>query len=83
MQARPEVFLRAMTPGRAASVVAVECLLTWYGLADLGAREGIPFVLGHALSMTAIHGGKAKNDKIDAHTMAVRLRGGMRPPAYV
>jgi hypothetical protein len=26
-------------------------------------------VLGHALSMQAIHGGKAKNDKIDAHTL--------------
>ena len=26
----------------------------------------IPFVLGHALYMKAIHGGKAKNDKIDA-----------------
>ena len=28
-------------------------------------REGIAFVLGHALYMKAIHGGKAKNDKID------------------
>ena len=64
-------------------VVAVECIFTWYWLADLCAQEGIPFVLGHALSMKAIHGGKAKNDKIDAHKIAVLLRGGMLPQAYV
>jgi hypothetical protein len=33
--------------------------------------------------MKAIPGGKAKNDKIDAHKMAVLLRGGMVPQAYV
>jgi hypothetical protein len=29
--------------------------------------------------MKAIHGGKAKNDRIDAHKVAVILRGGMLP----
>jgi len=33
--------------------------------------------------MKAIHGGKAKNDKIDAHKIAALLRGGMIPEAYV
>ena len=33
--------------------------------------------------MKAIHGGKAKNDKIDAHKIAVLLRGGMLPQADV
>jgi transposase len=33
--------------------------------------------------MKAIHGGKAKNEKIDAHQIAVLLRGGMLPQAYV
>ena len=33
--------------------------------------------------MKAIHGGKAKNDKIDSQTIAVLLRGGMLPQAYV
>src|SRR5262249_10244289 len=56
---------------------------TWYWLADLCAKEGIAFVLGHALYMKAIHGGKAKNDKVDAHKIAVLLRGGMFPQAYV
>jgi transposase len=33
--------------------------------------------------MGAIHGGKAKNDKIDAHKIAGLLRGGMLAQAYV
>src|SRR5918992_3929203 len=83
LPAGPEPFLKAIAPYRADLVVCVECLFTWYWLADLCAREGIPFVLGHALYMKAIHGGKAKNDKIDAHKIAVLLRGGMLPQAYV
>jgi transposase len=58
-------------------------MFTWYWLADLCQQEGIAFVLGHALSMKAIHGGKAKNDKIDAYKIAVLLRGGRFPLAYV
>ena len=34
-------------------------------------------------SYEAIHGGKAKYDKIDAHKIAGLLRGGMLPQAYV
>jgi hypothetical protein len=83
MKASPETFLQAIAPDREALVVAVECLFTWYGRADLCAQEGIPCVLGHALSMKASHGGKAKNDKSDAHKMAVLLRGGLLPQAYV
>jgi transposase len=33
--------------------------------------------------MKAIHGGKATNDQIEAHKIAVWLRGGMLPQAYV
>src|SRR5262245_13038903 len=83
MKARPDTFLRTVAPYRDDLVVAVECVCTWYWLADLCAQEGIPFVLGHALSMQAIHGGKATNDTIDAHKIAVLLRGGMLPQAYV
>jgi transposase len=81
--AGPEPLLKAVAPYRTDLVVCVACIFTWYGLADLCAREGIPFVLGHALSMKAIHGGKAKNDKIDAQKIAVLLRGGMLPQASV
>jgi len=33
--------------------------------------------------MKAIHGGKAKNDRIDSKKIAVLLRSGMIPQAYV
>ena len=79
----PVVFLDTIAPYRDDLVVAVECIFTWYWLADLCARETIPFVLGHALYMKAIHGGKAKNDKIDTLKIATLLRGGMMPMAYV
>jgi len=51
-------------------------------LADLCRSEGIEFVLGHALYMKAVHGGKTKNDRIDAEKIAILLRGGMLPQAY-
>lgn len=76
-------FLQAIAPYREDVVVAVECIFTWYWLADLCHREGITFVLGHALYMKAIHGGKAKNDKIDADKIARLLRSNMLPQAYV
>jgi hypothetical protein len=78
-----EVFLRTIAPYREDIVVAVECMFAWYWIADLCQKEGIPFVLGHALYMKAIHGGKAKNDKIDSKKIAVLLRGGMIPMSYV
>jgi transposase len=83
MKTNPETFLKVIAPYRDGLVVAVECMFTWYWLADLCADEGIPFVLGHALYMKAIHGGTAKNDKIDSQKIAALLRGGMLPQAYV
>jgi transposase len=83
MPASPEAFLEAMRPYREDLVVGAECIFTWYWLADLCAEEGIPFVLGHALYMRAIHGTKTKNDRIDALKIATLLRGGMLPQAYV
>ena len=79
----PDDFLRAIQPYREDVVVAVECMFVWYWLADLCTREAIPFVLGHALYMKAIHGGKSKNDKIDSKKIAALLRGGTLPVAYV
>jgi transposase len=81
--ATPEHLLATIAAYREDVVVAVECIFTWYWVADLCAQEGVAFVLGHALYMKAIHGGKAKNDKIDAPKIAVLLRGGMLPMAYV
>jgi hypothetical protein len=53
MKTDPDAFLRAIAPYRPDIVVAVECMFTWYWLADLCAEEDIPFVLGHALYMKA------------------------------
>jgi len=81
MQATPEALRTAMAPSRDQIVMAAACLFPWYWLVDLWAAHGIPCVLGHALSMQAIHGGKATNDTIDAQTIAVLLRGGLLPQA--
>jgi hypothetical protein len=78
----PAAFLKVVHPYRDGDLaLAVECMFTWYWLADLCVTEGIAFVLGHALAMKATHGGKAKNDKIDSHKIAILLRGGMLPQA--
>jgi hypothetical protein len=79
--ASPGTFLKGIAPSREERVVAVACLFTWYGLAALCQRAESPFVLGHALSMQALHGGKAKNERIDAQKSAVLRRGGMLPQA--
>ena len=81
IEATPEALLSTIKKYRKDIVVAVECMFTWYWVADLCRKEKISFVLGHALYMKAIHGGKAKNDRIDAHKIAVLLRGGMLPMA--
>ena len=79
----PEAFLETIAPYRDDLVVAAECMFTWYWVADLCATEGLVFVLGHALAMKAIHGGKAKNDRIDSHKIVSLLRGGLLPQAHV
>ena len=83
LPASPDAFRHAINPFREGLVVGCECMFAWYWLADLCEDESIPFTLGHALYMKAIHGGKAKNDKIDAAKIAGMLRGGMFPMAYV
>jgi transposase len=80
----PDAFLSLTAPWRKRNmIVGCECMFAWYWLADLCQEQGMPFVLGHALYMKAIHGGKTKNDKIDSHKIAKLLRGGNFPLAYV
>jgi transposase len=83
LPAEPDVFLDALKPFRKNVVVGCECMFAWYWLADLCEDQRLPFVLGHALAMKHIHGGKAKSDKIDAAKLAGLLRGGLFPMAYV
>ena len=50
---------------------------------DLCRNEKIRFILGHALYMKAIHGGKKKDDKLDSEKIARLMRGGTFPLSYV
>ena len=83
LPARPDAFLDAIAPFKDGLVVGCECRFAWYWLADLCEDQHLPFVLGHALYLKAVHGGKTKNDKLDAAKLAALLRGGAFPQAYV
>jgi len=83
IKTKPELFLAELAPYRESLVVGVECMFCWYWLADLCEEEGISFVLGHALYMKAISGAKSKHDKRAAERIAMLLRSGMFPQAYV
>jgi transposase len=78
-----QLLLDTLAPFRTDVVVCVECLFAWYWVADLCHEHQIPFVLGHALYMKAIHGGKTKDDDLDADKIGRLLRGGNIPTAYV
>ena len=82
-KASPDALMKLIAPYREDLVIGVECMFSWYWVADLCREKNIAFILGHALYMRAIHGGKAKNDKIDSHKIAALMRGGMFPEAYV
>ena len=58
--ASQQLLLDTLAPYRPDVVVAVECLFACYWVADLCQAHHIPFVLGHALYMKAIHGGKSR-----------------------
>jgi len=83
MAADPDHLKLALDPFIPDVIVGVECVFTWYWMSDYCQNNNIPFTLGHALYMKAIHGGKTKNDKIDSFKIAKMLRGGMFPMAYV
>jgi len=57
---KADVFLELIAPYREDLIIGVECMFSWYWLADLCEQENIEFILGHALYMKAIHGGKTK-----------------------
>jgi transposase len=77
------LFLRIIKPYKDDPVVSAESTSNWYWFADLCQDNGVEFVLGHALYMKAIHGGKAKNDRIDSEKIARLTLSGMLPVAYV
>jgi transposase len=78
----PKAFLEVIAPYRQGVVVGVESIFCWYWLADLCQEQNLCFVLGHAFYMKLIHGGKGKNDRMDAGKIARLLRCGSFPLAY-
>lgn len=83
ISANPEKLQHLLYPYLGNIVVGVECMHCWYWVSDFCEEIGIDFILGHALYMKAIHGGKAKNDRIDSFKIANLMRGGNFPLAYV
>src|SRR5262249_52700917 len=81
LPAAPEPFLRAVAPFRDGLLVACECVHCWYWLADTCRDHHIPFVLGHAWAMKAVHGYKTKRDRKAPEATARPLKGGTSPPA--
>ena len=76
------LLTQALKPYRRSLSIGVESTYNWYWLADGCHQAHIPFYLGHALYMKAIHGGKKKNDRIDSQTLADLMRSNFFPLAY-
>jgi len=83
ISADPNKLHKILEPYIGNIVVGVECMHCWYWVSDFCDDLGVDFILGHALYMKAIHGGKAKNDRIDSYKIAKLIRGGNFPLAYV
>ena len=67
IKTEPSALENIIRPYACDLVIGVECMFSWYWVSDFCNSAGIPFILGHALYMKAIHGGKAKNDRIDSY----------------
>lgn len=76
-------FLRVLEPYREDVVVSVESTFNWYWLGDVCMAAKIPFILGHAQYMKAIHQGKTKNDRVDSAKIAKLTAAKMFPQSYV
>jgi transposase len=83
ISASPDKLKHLLEPYTGNIVVGVECMHSWYWVSGFCEALGIDFILGHALYMKAIHGGKAKNDRIDSFKIATLIKGGSFPLVYV
>jgi transposase len=81
LPANPQAFRKAIQPFREGIIRACEGMHCWYWLADTCREDNIPFALGHAWGMKAVHGSKTKCDRKDAEAIARLLKGGNFPPA--
>jgi transposase len=60
---KPQVLLLATAPYKADLVIGCESKFNWSWLADLLREAGLRFILGLALYMKAIHGGKPNHEE--------------------
>lgn len=81
--ADPKPLKQLLAPYIENIVVGVEGMHCGDWVSDFCEDLCVDFILGHALYMKAIHGGKAKNDRIDSFKIANLIRGGNFPLAYV
>jgi transposase len=79
---QPEKLFDQLEPFGSDVIVGCESTFNWYWLCDACEEKKIPFILGHALYLKAIHGGKVKSDKIDSEKLARLLRGGNFAVSY-
>jgi transposase len=77
-----ERLLQLLKPFGQSLAVCCESTFNWYWLSDGCRQNNIPFYLGHALYIKAIHRNKKKDDRIDARTLTELLRTGFFPLAY-
>ena len=75
-------FFEQIEPFGKDIAIGCESTFNWYWLSDACRERKLPFILGHALYLKAIHGGKVKNDKLDSEKLALLLRGGNFATAY-
>lgn len=77
-----ELFKKILKPYMNSIAISAEACFPYYWLSEFCENIGIDFLLGHALYMKHIHGGKAKNDRIDSHKIALLTINQMLPFAY-
>ena len=65
-------FFEELEPFGCDIAIGCESTFNWYWLADACRERKLPFILGHALYLKAIHGGKVKNDKLDSEKLALK-----------
>lgn len=51
IKATPQALIKLIAPYQDDLVIGVECMFSWYWVADLCRERGIAFILGHALYM--------------------------------
>jgi len=77
-----DTFLEFLKPYLGKIAISAEACFPYYWLAEFCEKNNIDLLLGHPLYMKHIHGGKAKNDRIDSKKIAMLTINHMLPFAY-